>query len=99
MNSLKTLLKTGAIAAVLAAGATVAATTAASADTVCNRDGECWHVSERYNTYPTVLGITFYGDDWAASHRNDRHYRWRDNQKDDHGYYERGTWHTFAEHH
>jgi len=96
MTSLRNLLKTSALAAVLAAGATMS--TAASADTVCNRDGDCWQTSQRYTNYPSILGVTFYNASWANGHRHDRKYHWRDNQKDDHGYYDRGEWHTFDNH-
>ncbi len=52
MRVLRKLLGTGALAALLAAGGTVATTTIASADVACNSYGECWHVNHRYNTYP-----------------------------------------------
>ena len=95
MHSLKNLLITGALAAAVAAGATGATVTAASAEIVCNRDGDCWHVTQHYTTYPTILGIQFYSDDWRDSHRNDSQYHWRDDPKDDHGYYDHGEWHAF----
>ena len=94
MNKLTALLKAGVFTASVA-GALVATTSIASADVVCNRFGDCWHVSQRYATYPTELGIQFYNDDWRASHLTDRHYHWRSDQKDDHGYYENGNWHGF----
>lgn len=96
MIGLRNLLKTGAFAAILAAAATMS--TAASADTVCNRDGDCWQTSQRYTNYPSTLGVTFYNARWASSHRHDRKYHWRENQKDDHGYYDHGEWHTFDNH-
>ena len=95
MHSLKNLLRTGTLAAVVAAGATVATVTTASAEVVCNSDGDCWHTSQRYTTYPTVLGVKFYSDDWQSTHRDDAHYHWRDDPKDDHGYYDHGEWHAF----
>ena len=99
MPNLKNVLKTSALAAVLAAGATIAMSSAASAEIVCNRYGDCWHVSQRYTAYPTTLGIQFYNDDWRASHESDNQYHWRDDPKDDHGYYENGEWHVFAPDH
>ena len=99
MNNLHKLLRTGALAAVLAAAATAATSTSATAEIVCNRYGDCWHASQRYTTYPSVLGIQFYSDDWRAKHSDDSRYHWRDDPKDDHGYYERGEWHAFDEHH
>ncbi len=80
-----------------AAAATVAAafaTIPAMADVACNSDGDCWHVSQRYTTYPTTLGVTFYDDDWRAQHMHDTHYHWYD-RDDDHGYYIHGEWHAF----
>ncbi len=99
MNSLKILFKTSALAVVLAAGATAATISVASADTACNSEGDCWHVSQRYSTYPKALGIKFYSDDWRTSHQADTHYHWRDDPKDDHGYYDRGEWHAFEKDH
>ena len=99
MIGLRNTLKTSALAAVLVTGAIVATGSAASADTVCNRDGDCWQTSQRYTEYPSTLGITFYDASWANSHRHDKKYHWRENQKDDHGYYDRGEWHGFSDHH
>ncbi|HZL58880.1 MAG TPA: hypothetical protein VFC38_04200 [Stellaceae bacterium] len=96
MSNLKNLLGTGALAAVLAAGVMAATTTVASADVACNSYGECWQTTTRYTTYPPALGVQFYGDDWAVTHRTDTHYQWRDSQKDDHGYYDHGDWHPFG---
>ena len=98
MHNVKTLLGTSALAVILAAGVTVATTPAASADVACNSYGECWHTGQHYTTYPDGLGIQFYGDDWATSHRTDTHYHWLADQKDDHGYYDHGTWHAFEQH-
>ena len=49
--------------------------------------------------YPTALGVQFYSDDWRDSHRTDARYHWREDQKDDHGYYEGSEWHVFAPDH
>ncbi len=99
MKNLKSLLKTTALASILAAGATIAMSSAASADIVCNHNGDCWHVSQRYTEYPPTLGIQFYSDDWRDSHRADTQYHWREDQKDDHGYYDNGEWHAFTQDH
>jgi hypothetical protein len=93
---MKNLIRTGALVAVLATGAMAAMTSVASADIVCNRYGDCWHVAQRYTMYPPTLGVTFYSDDWRASHSNDRQYHWRDQPTDDRGYYENGEWHAFG---
>ena len=89
------LLMTGALGVALASGTLVATTVSASADIVCNRYNECWHVSERYTTYPTTLGVVFYNDDWRTTHVKDTHYIWRDDPTDEHGYYMNGEWHRF----
>jgi len=99
MIGFKSFLTTSALAVVIAAGALAVTATDASARTACNRHGDCWQTSQRYTTYPTILGVRFYSDRWQRRHHNDRRYHWRDNQKDDRGYYDRGNWHTFDENH
>ncbi|MGC9953577.1 MAG: hypothetical protein ABSD21_04785 [Rhizomicrobium sp.] len=99
MKGLKTFLATSAVAGFIAAGALVVTTVGASAHTVCNSYGECWQTTQRYNTYPSVLGIHFYSDSWARRHRHNHRYQWRDKPSDDHGYYDHGTWHNFGEDH
>ncbi len=89
------LLMSGTLGAALAAGTLLATTLGASADIVCNRYGECWHVSQRYTTYPSSLGVVFYTDDWRTAHLKDVHYHWLADQTDDHGYYMNGEWHRF----
>jgi hypothetical protein len=87
---LKSTLLKGTLAAAVTTGTLVAAS-AASADVVCNRGGECWHVRDRLD-YPADLGITFHDDAWAAAHRD--HYHWRADRFD-RGYYRNGVWITF----
>ena len=86
-------LASGALMAAVAAGALAATTTTASAYVACNRWGECWRVKDRYTNYPANLGVIFHDDDWRRAHM--RHYRWRQDRDDDHGYYSRGRWHPF----
>ena len=43
-------------------GALALATTA-SAAVVCNEDGDCWRVKEKYDYRPD-WGLTVYDDDW-----------------------------------
>jgi hypothetical protein len=76
----------GFIAAVLGATCALALTaTAASADVACNREGECWHVSERHNYHPD-FGVTVHPHDWKwGDHEHDK-YRWREHEG-------RGYWH------
>ena len=95
MHTMKNLLGTAALAAVLATGTLAATSTVASADVACNSNGDCWHTSQRYTTYPSGLGVTFFGDDWGVTHRTDANYHWQTDQTDDHGYYDHGTWHHF----
>lgn len=96
MRGLTTSLRTGAAAAILAAGAMVISAGGASADVACNSAGECWHVKQRpsVSLYPPGIGIQFYGDDWRKAHEHDSHYRWM-RDRDDRGYYSRGEWHEF----
>ena len=99
MKRLGYFLATSAMTAVIALGALAVTTGSASANTVCNSNGECWQTRQRYKTYPTTLGVHFYSDSWARHHKRDSKYQWRDKPSDDHGYYDHGTWHTFDEHH
>lgn len=63
--------------------------TAASADIVCNRDGDCWHVRERHQ-YRPQFGLVVHPDNWAWGKHEARHYRWREH--DGRGYWRRGVW-------
>ena len=89
--TIRKLMTTGAVAALLGIGAVAATSTAASAYTVCNRFGDCWHESNRY-TYPGTLGVHYYGDNYRWNH--DR-YHWRDHHHDGRGYWRNGLWITF----
>jgi hypothetical protein len=94
MTSLKNVLSATAIATLMATGALVATTGAASAYIACNRDGgDCWHSDAR----PRAPGMKFdvHPDDWYF------HQKW-DADKDHHfrdyhegrGYYKGGVWVT-----
>ena len=103
MHCLKKILSTAGIAVLIGAGAVVASGGAASARTVCNSDGECWHESTQYE-YPVTLGFRFYGDDYRTTHREYErinesdhardHYIWRADHEG-RGYYRDGVWITF----
>ena len=93
MTIFKSALAAGALAAVVATGALALSATSAAADTACNRYGECWTVRDHYTNYPANLHIQFHGDDWRATHK--RHYHWRNDRTDDHGYYNHGHWRRF----
>lgn len=91
MTILKSALVKRALIAAVTSGALVAAS-AASADVVCNRAGECWHVHNRID-YPANLGMAFHDEAWATAHQHGR-WHWRAD-RDDHGYYRNGAWVTF----
>ncbi len=93
MKSLKSILATGALTAAVTIGAIAATTTSASAYVACNRWGECWRVHDRYTNYPVGLGVVIREDNWWDHHH--RHYHWRNDRPDDHGYYDHGGWHPF----
>ena len=64
----------------------------------CNKWGECWHVGERYTTYPGDIGVQFYSDtDWPAwkAHHHVKH--WYEDRADDHGYWSHGKWVAFPQ--
>ena len=72
---LRNLLTTAALAALVGVSAMAATSTAASARTVCNNYGDCWHEGNRYD-YPTTLGVRFHSNRW---HSHNHRYNWRDN--------------------
>ncbi|HEY4943905.1 MAG TPA: hypothetical protein VII56_20925 [Rhizomicrobium sp.] len=92
MTMIRKLLTTGAIAGLVGIGALAATSTAASARTVCNRDGDCWHESGDRYQYPATFGVRFHNDSWHRSHHDRNH--WRDNHEG-RGYYRQGLWVTF----
>lgn len=86
--TLRTLITTGAVAALIGIAA---GTTTAEARTVCNRWGDCWHERDTYR-YPATLGVHFYGDDWRWRHRHEYHWR---HDHDGRGYWRNGVWISF----
>ncbi len=74
-------------AALLGAGALAFTATAASADVVCNSDGDCWHVKQRY-AYSPELHLRVHPDSWKW--READHYKWREHEG--HGYWRGGVW-------
>ncbi|MEI9993338.1 MAG: hypothetical protein WDM91_01990 [Rhizomicrobium sp.] len=90
--TIRKLMTTGAVAAVLGLTALAVSSTGAEARTVCNRFGDCWHEAGTGYNYPATLGVRFYGDDWRVHHRNG--YHWRD-RHDGRGYWRNGIWVTF----
>lgn len=84
-------IRTLVLGAVVAAGAIATMAGPASARIACNRFGDCWHVTDRYE-YRPAFGITVHDDNWRWRH-HDR-YRWREHAG--RGYWGRnGVWITF----
>ena len=64
-------------AAALAVLGTLALSTGASAAIVCNEEGDCWKVKERYQ-YPPDVKLEIYDDDWKWAEVDPPRYRWRE---------------------
>src|SRR4029079_2499253 len=60
--------------------------TNAAAAIVCNGEGDCWHVKEKYDYRPD-WGLQVYPDDWKWE--GDK-YRWREHEG--RGYWNKGVW-------
>jgi hypothetical protein len=63
--------------------------TAAPAAIVCNDEGDCWHVRDRYEFRPEWR-LHVYPDDWKWSEREGHKYRWREHEG--RGYWREGRW-------
>ena len=74
----------GLIAAV---GVLALTASGASAAVVCNDEGDCWKVKDKYE-YPPEVRLHVYDDDWKWE--GDK-YRWRDPGAG-RGYYRGGVW-------
>jgi hypothetical protein len=71
----------------VAAGAFALSAASASAEIVCNDDGECWHVKERAE-YKPEFRLHVHPDNWRwAEHE---HYKWREHEG--RGYWRSGVW-------
>jgi|HubBroStandDraft_1064217.scaffolds.fasta_scaffold379916_1 hypothetical protein len=68
----------------------VLSATAASAEVVCNRDGDCWHARE-HAEYRPEFGVVVHPDNWKWA-QNER-YRWHEH--DGRGYWRNGVWVEF----
>ena len=66
--------------------------TSASAAIVCNAEGDCWHVKEKYD-YRPEFGVHVYGDDWKWADTDNQKYRWREHEG--RGYWRGGVWTDF----
>ena len=59
---------------------------AASAEVVCNNEGECWHVKR--HDYSPELKLSIHPDTWKwGAHEK---YRWCEHHG--HGYWRKGVW-------
>jgi hypothetical protein len=85
-------MKKFAIAAATVAIGLTAMATSASAYIVCNREGECWHVSRHY-TYRPEFGIVVHPNHWRWG--VNEHYRWREPARHERGYWRGGVWIRF----
>ncbi len=77
---------------ILAAFAAFAIVTPASAEIVCNDEGDCWHAKNRYD-YKPEFGLHVYKDDWKWGDHEHTKYRWREH--DGRGYWRQGVWIDF----
>ena len=68
-------------------GLLAASATTVSAAVVCNDDGDCWRVKEKY-AYPPDVQLHVYDDDWKWEGNK---YRWRD-AGPGRGYWRGGVW-------
>jgi hypothetical protein len=74
-------------AALLGAGVLALTATTASAEIVCNSEGDCWHVKQHY-TYEPGFNVQIHPDSWKW--RESDHYRWREHEG--RGYWRSGAW-------
>ncbi len=71
----------------LGASALALTATAASAEIVCNDEGDCWHVRQR-TEYRPEFKLHVHPDSWKWSDHD--HYKWREHEG--HGYWHNGNW-------
>ncbi|MDB5734416.1 MAG: putative transrane protein [Alphaproteobacteria bacterium] len=83
-------IRTFVLGALVGAGALAATAGTASAYVACNRAGDCWHTTDRYD-YRPAFGVRVHDDNWRWGHRD--RYRWREHQG--RGYWRSGVWVTF----
>lgn len=81
------------MAAFALAGSFAFMTTSASAAVVCNDDGDCWKVKEKYE-YKPEFRLHVYDDDWKWAEADNHRYRWREGRAG-RGYWRQGVWIEF----
>lgn len=80
--------------AVLAiAGILALTSTGATAAVVCNDEGDCWRVKEKYE-YRPEFRLRIYDDNWVWPDHEKHKYRWRES-RDGRGYWRQGVWVEF----
>jgi hypothetical protein len=72
------------------AGAIALTTTSVSAAVVCNDEGDCWRVKDKY-TYPPKARVQIFDDDYVI---DTQRYRWREARPGP-GYWSGGVWIDF----
>jgi hypothetical protein len=92
MKITKALLGQATLAAALSMGALALTAQSASAEVVCNRHHECWHV-KKHVVYPKRLGLVVRTDAWEHAHHV-KGWNWRDDHEG-RGYWQNGRWHSF----
>ena len=81
-----------AVAAAVGVTALTISSVGASADIVCNRDGDCWHVKHRYVYHPE-WGLVVHPNGWRwGPHER---FRWREPVREERGYWRGGVWIRF----
>jgi hypothetical protein len=83
------IVKSALLAAVAGAGLALTALPA-SADIVCNREGQCWHHQGHYDARPE-FGVVVHPDNWHWG-RNE-HYKFQEHEG--RGYWRKGVWISF----
>jgi len=63
--------------------------TAASAEIVCNAEGDCWHAKARADYRPEIR-LNVHPDNWKWAENEGRNHRWREHEG--HGYWRSGIW-------
>ena len=86
------LVSTTVLALLLGGAALVASTVGASAEIVCNRDGDCWHVKKHHDYHPE-FSLQVFPDDWKWKEGENR--RWREHDGEERGYWNGGVWMKF----
>jgi hypothetical protein len=85
----ETAMKLITKAVLTAASALALSATTASAEIVCNDEGDCWHVRE-HHAYRPEFGVRVYPDAWRWGDADAHRYRWREHEG--RGYWRRGAW-------